>query len=150
MTLLAAPAGSGKTMLLTSWMSATSLPGPVAWLSLDADDNDPARFWTYVLAALCRSGAVPADSGLQTLQPQADDALLPARSARGPYTGWTIQGSAAERPRGEFDECEVAFFIGKNPRSATLLTKPLSSARLHAQAGRPRPATESVRNRRAR
>ena len=76
-TLLAAPAGSGKTMLLTSWMSAASLPGPVAWLSLDAGDNDPARFWTYVLAALCRSGAVPADSGLQTLQPQADDALLP-------------------------------------------------------------------------
>jgi LuxR family transcriptional regulator, maltose regulon positive regulatory protein len=75
-TLLAAPAGSGKTMLLTSWMSATSLPRPVAWLSLDPGDNDPARFWTYVLAALCRSGAVPADSGLRTLQPQAD-ALLP-------------------------------------------------------------------------
>ena len=76
-TLLAAPAGSGKTMLLTSWMSAAPLPGPVAWLSLDPGDNDPARFWTYVLAALCRSGAVPADSELQTLQPQADDALLP-------------------------------------------------------------------------
>src|SRR5215217_4782616 len=41
-TLLAAPAGSGKTMLLTSWMSATSLHGPVAWLSLDPGDNDPA------------------------------------------------------------------------------------------------------------
>ena len=76
-TLLAASAGSGKTMLLTSWMSATSLPGPVAWLSLDPGDNDPARFWTHVLAALCRSGAVPADNQLQTLQPQADEALLP-------------------------------------------------------------------------
>jgi LuxR family transcriptional regulator, maltose regulon positive regulatory protein len=76
-TLLAASAGSGKTMLLTSWMSATSLPGPVAWLTLDPGDNDPARFWTHVLAALCRSGAVPADNQLQTLQPQADEALLP-------------------------------------------------------------------------
>jgi LuxR family transcriptional regulator, maltose regulon positive regulatory protein len=76
-TLIAAPAGSGKTMLLTSWMSAAAPPGPVAWLSLDPGDNDPARFWTYVLAALCRSGAVPVDNGLQTLQPQADDVLLP-------------------------------------------------------------------------
>jgi LuxR family maltose regulon positive regulatory protein len=78
LTLVAAPAGSGKTMLLTSWMSAASVPGPVAWLSLDKGDNDPVRFWSYVLAALCRSGAVPADSGLQALRPspEGDDALL--------------------------------------------------------------------------
>jgi LuxR family transcriptional regulator, maltose regulon positive regulatory protein len=78
-TLVAAPAGSGKTMLLTSWMAAVSPPGPVAWLSLDPGDNEPVRFWTYVLAALCRSGAVPAERGLQTLtpSPQGDDALLP-------------------------------------------------------------------------
>jgi LuxR family transcriptional regulator, maltose regulon positive regulatory protein len=78
-TLVAAPAGSGKTMLLTSWMSAVSPPGPVAWLSLDHGDNEPVRFWTYMLAALCRSGALPADSGLQTLlpSPEGDDALLP-------------------------------------------------------------------------
>jgi LuxR family maltose regulon positive regulatory protein len=78
-TLVAAPAGSGKTMLLTSWMSAVSPPGPVAWLSLDHGDNDPVRFWSYVLAALCRSDAVPADSGLRTLLPpsQGDDELMP-------------------------------------------------------------------------
>jgi LuxR family maltose regulon positive regulatory protein len=75
-TLIAAPAGSGKTMLLTSWMSAAAPPGPIAWLSLDPGDNDPVQFWTYVLAALCQSGAVPADNGLQTLRPHADD-LLP-------------------------------------------------------------------------
>jgi LuxR family maltose regulon positive regulatory protein len=78
-TLLAAPAGSGKTMLLTSWMSTASLPGPVAWLSLDQGDNDPVRFWTYLLAALCRSGALPDGSGLPALvpSPQGDDTLLP-------------------------------------------------------------------------
>ena len=78
-TLVAAPAGSGKTMLLTSWMSAVSPPGPVAWLSLDQGDNDPVRFWAYLLAALCRSGALPADSALRTLVPsaQGDDALAP-------------------------------------------------------------------------
>jgi LuxR family transcriptional regulator, maltose regulon positive regulatory protein len=77
-TLVAAPAGWGKTMLLTSWMSAASLPGRVAWLSLDHGDKDPARFWTYVLAALCRSDAVPAESRLHALEPHrlADEALL--------------------------------------------------------------------------
>ena len=45
-TLVAAPAGSGKTLLLTSWMSAASPPGEVAWLSLDRGDNDPVRFWS--------------------------------------------------------------------------------------------------------
>jgi LuxR family transcriptional regulator, maltose regulon positive regulatory protein len=79
-TLVAAPAGSGKTLLLTSWMSAASPPGEVAWLSLDGGDNDPVRFWSYVLAALGRSGAVPADSGLLAVQPSPgeDDALLPS------------------------------------------------------------------------
>ena len=43
-TLVAAPAGSGKTMLPTSWMSATTPPGPVAWLSLDkATTTRPCR-----------------------------------------------------------------------------------------------------------
>ena len=78
-TLVAAPAGSGKTMLLASWISAGSPPWPVAWLSLDPGDNDPVRFWTYVLAALCWSGAVPPGNRLQTLlpSPEGDDALLP-------------------------------------------------------------------------
>jgi LuxR family transcriptional regulator, maltose regulon positive regulatory protein len=77
-TLVAAPAGSGKTLLLTSWMSAASPPGKVAWLSLDRGDNDPVRFWAYVLAALGRSGAVPADSGLLAVPPSPgdEDALL--------------------------------------------------------------------------
>jgi LuxR family maltose regulon positive regulatory protein len=60
LTLVCAPAGFGKTVLLRSWTSVARPPGPVAWLSLEADDNDPARFWAYVLAALERSGALPA------------------------------------------------------------------------------------------
>ena len=59
-TLLIGPAGSGKTALLSSWVTTTTaLPGPVAWLSLEADDNDPARFWSYLLAALRQSGPAP-------------------------------------------------------------------------------------------
>jgi LuxR family transcriptional regulator, maltose regulon positive regulatory protein len=79
LTLVSAPAGAGKTTLLAAWSSSGRPPGPVAWLSLDAGDNDPARFWAYVLVALCRSGAVPATSTLRSLapQPDSDEAFLP-------------------------------------------------------------------------
>jgi LuxR family maltose regulon positive regulatory protein len=55
LTLISAPAGFGKTTLLSLWCQ--SLPAStlrVAWVSLDEEDNDPRRFWTYVLTALDR------------------------------------------------------------------------------------------------
>src|ERR1700729_139545 len=48
--LVCAPAGSGKTALLADW--ARHGGRPVAWLSLDVGDNDPARFWRHTVAAL--------------------------------------------------------------------------------------------------
>ena len=51
--LAAAPAGYGKTVLLADW--ARRGGHPVAWLSLDAGDNDPARFWHHAVAALDRA-----------------------------------------------------------------------------------------------
>jgi LuxR family maltose regulon positive regulatory protein len=50
LSLIAAPAGSGKSTLLAEWIG--SLRRPAVWLSLDANDNDLARFLTYVVAAL--------------------------------------------------------------------------------------------------
>jgi LuxR family transcriptional regulator, maltose regulon positive regulatory protein len=53
LTLIAAPAGFGKTTLVSAWRA--SPPGstmPLAWVSLDAEDNDAPRFWSYVIAAL--------------------------------------------------------------------------------------------------
>ena len=50
LVLVCAPAGYGKTSLLASWARHSSKP--VAWLSLDASDNDPARFWRHAVAAL--------------------------------------------------------------------------------------------------
>ena len=50
LTLVCAPAGFGKTSVLAEW--ARGRPEPVAWLSLDHGDSDPARFWRYVAAAL--------------------------------------------------------------------------------------------------
>jgi LuxR family transcriptional regulator, maltose regulon positive regulatory protein len=50
LVLVCAPAGYGKTILLADWAQRVQLP--VAWLSLDAGDNDPARFWRHGVAAL--------------------------------------------------------------------------------------------------
>jgi LuxR family maltose regulon positive regulatory protein len=52
LTLVCAPAGLGKTSVLADW-SQQCAPG-VGWLSLDAGDNDPVRFWRYIVAALDR------------------------------------------------------------------------------------------------
>ncbi len=69
--LVSAPAGFGKTTLLTEWLAA----GPAApagerlaaWLSLDRSDNHPASFWAYVIAAL-RAAAGIGESALVLLQ----------------------------------------------------------------------------------
>jgi len=50
LTLVSAPAGFGKTTLLSEW--AAQCQRTVAWVSLDGSDNDPAHFWAYVVAAL--------------------------------------------------------------------------------------------------
>jgi len=53
LTLIVAPAGWGKTTLLNAWHADASRGAwPLAWVSLDAGDNAPIRFWTYVIAAL--------------------------------------------------------------------------------------------------
>src|SRR3954463_5332838 len=49
--LVDAPPGWGKTTLIAEWIGVPGAPS-AGWLSLDPDDNDPTRFWTYVVAAL--------------------------------------------------------------------------------------------------
>ena len=52
LTLVAAPPGYGKTVAARTWYESSS--GAVAWVTLDAGDNDPARFWTYAATAVDR------------------------------------------------------------------------------------------------
>ena len=79
LTLVSAPAGFGKTTLLAEWLATGERP--VAWLSLDQGDNDPASFWTHVVAAL---RSVAPDVGASTLAllqesqpPPIDQVLTP-------------------------------------------------------------------------
>ncbi|MBE2224928.1 MAG: AAA family ATPase, partial [Anaerolineae bacterium] len=50
LTLISAPAGFGKTTLITEWLSQRERP--VGWVSLDEDDSDPQQFFSYVAAAI--------------------------------------------------------------------------------------------------
>ena len=77
--LISAPAGFGKTTLISAWIKDSGIPA--AWISLDESDNDPARFLAYLVAAL---RTIKADIGkgalsaLQAPQPPASEAILTA------------------------------------------------------------------------
>ncbi|HLL98501.1 MAG TPA: LuxR C-terminal-related transcriptional regulator [Rubrobacteraceae bacterium] len=72
LTLVSAPAGFGKTTLLGTWASDFAGRGSVAWLSLDAADNDPARFWRYFVTAVDRLRPGSGEVALASLgSPQA-------------------------------------------------------------------------------
>jgi LuxR family transcriptional regulator, maltose regulon positive regulatory protein len=62
--LLDAPAGSGKTTLLAQWCLTDQASRRVAWVSLDENDDDPVRFWVYIIEAF------------RVLQPSFGDAPL--------------------------------------------------------------------------
>lgn len=57
LTLVSAPAGYGKTMLLSQWLRSRVADGVFAWVSLDEQDNDPVRMWRHITKAL--GGGVP-------------------------------------------------------------------------------------------
>src|SRR4051794_35848807 len=65
LTLVCAPPGYGKTLLLTDWVGRSDLP--YAWVSLDDEDDDPRRLWSSVLAALRSCPQVPESSALRSL-----------------------------------------------------------------------------------
>ena len=76
-TLISAPAGFGKTTLLSAWLQQHD--ATAAWLSLDAEDNDANRFWHYLIAAIQTqhpSLGEGVQASLHQSQPPPMDALL--------------------------------------------------------------------------
>src|SRR5437868_3313744 len=121
LVLVCAPAGYGKTSLLASW--ARHSQQPVAWLSLDAGDNDPARFWRHAVAALdrVRPGITPGEAAALLQQvaaapggarlgaplPESVAATLAART-EGWAAGLQLAGLSL-RGRGDVDGFVAAF-----------------------------------------
>jgi LuxR family maltose regulon positive regulatory protein len=65
LTVVTAPAGWGKTTLLSSW--AASVADALSWVSLDETDDEPVRFWSYVLTALAEAGGDVSRAALDEL-----------------------------------------------------------------------------------
>jgi LuxR family maltose regulon positive regulatory protein len=84
LTLISAPAGFGKTTLVSHWVEnlRDDQPIKVAWLSLDEDDNDSVRFLTYFISALNQIEGIEDDFGrgalsmLQASQPPSANTIL--------------------------------------------------------------------------
>jgi len=72
LTLLSAPAGWGKTTLLAQWVSGADDRRRRGWLSLDASDNDPARYWACAIAALGKASPGVAPRAFELIKMGAD------------------------------------------------------------------------------
>ena len=79
-TVIAAPAGYGKTTLLAQWLSHRD-QSSIAWVTLDGADNDPVRLWTHIAVALARAGCPISDDPAKFVAANAtrlEDTALPA------------------------------------------------------------------------
>jgi LuxR family maltose regulon positive regulatory protein len=77
LVLVNGPAGAGKTLLVARWAATATLPGPLAWLTAEREDNAPGVFWAYLLEALRRGGAeLPEDIGAPVRPDSVDHSLL--------------------------------------------------------------------------
>ncbi len=78
LTLVACPAGFGKTTLLAAWREAEAARKPVAWLTLDEGDDDPVVLWTHAIEALRRAGpAVARPAPARAVVAPVVDVVLP-------------------------------------------------------------------------
>ena len=143
LVLVCAPAGYGKTVLLAGWTQRAQ--SPAAWLSLDAADNDPARFWRHAVAALDRACPGIADRVGPLLGPPAPASFEPLVTA--------LINELADRPDGDqvllvLDDyhligaqavhASVDFLLEHRPETLQLIVAsrsdpPLALARLRAR-----------------
>lgn len=86
LTLVCAPAGYGKSTLLSEWFhSESAIPIPFGWFSLDEDDNDPVRFLIYLISAFSNASGLDAGEMLALLnspQPPPPKTILLAFISR--------------------------------------------------------------------
>jgi LuxR family transcriptional regulator, maltose regulon positive regulatory protein len=143
LVLVAAPAGSGKTIAVAQWVASAVEDRPFAWISLDRGDDDPARLWWHVVCALQR--ACPDFGGediLRALRAQLPDfsgKVLPGlvnelAALRGPVV-IVLDDYHVIRDEGCNDQ--VAYLLSRLPAAVQLVLvtradPPLPLARLRA------------------
>jgi LuxR family maltose regulon positive regulatory protein len=76
LTLVSAPAGSGKTVLASSWATAQAGSARLAWVSLDEEDGQPGSLWSYVIAGLAGTGVPVAGVGVPDQTGTVERSLL--------------------------------------------------------------------------
>jgi LuxR family maltose regulon positive regulatory protein len=141
LTLISAAAGFGKTTLLSAWAAGCGMP--VAWLSLDEGDGDPARFLAYLVAALQSAapaigrGAAAALDSPQPPPPEAIVAALVNEIAAGPDKILLVLDDYHALEAGPVDQL-LAFLLDHLPAQLHLVVvtredPPLPLARLRAR-----------------
>ena len=104
LTLVSAPAGYGKTTLLSEWVYQGNGGGtptlPVAWLSLDEADNDPVRFLSYLVGAA------------QTIVPEVGQDLLSALQSPQPPPAETVLVSLINQLTSVTHDCSRCCLLG--------------------------------------
>ena len=98
LTLVSAPPGAGKTVMVAAWVADGAAPGPVAWASLDPGDADRHRFWRLVAAALGLDVAVPRRGDLSATLDGLCHALSSARSPWSSCSTTSTRSTAARCP----------------------------------------------------
>src|SRR5215470_1744126 len=78
-SVVSAPAGGGKTVLLRSWISGAGVAGSAAWVPAGRGERDPQRFWLSVLAALRQTAAGSALVRELTAAPELDGWVITER-----------------------------------------------------------------------
>jgi LuxR family maltose regulon positive regulatory protein len=142
LTLVCAPAGWGKSLLLGEWHASEAERRSFAWVSLDPSDDDPVRFWSYVIG------------GVRTVEPDFGNAALATLPTAGPALLEAVlptlinELAGLRRPlvlvlddyhvlHDELIHASVAFLLRHLPRTvhvaiASRADPPLSLARLRA------------------
>jgi LuxR family maltose regulon positive regulatory protein len=144
LTLVVAPAGWGKSTAVADWLVRDGVTA--GWVSLDGGDNDPMRFWRYLLLAADQAGSAAGASALRRLDAAGSDVLrdvLPAfvnelASASAPLVlvldDYHLVTSAPVHT-------SVATLLDRSPAAA----QPPAGARGHGRAAGRRPAVQQQR-----
>ena len=143
LSLVAGPAGFGKTTLLAAWHEVEAARKPVAWLTVDEGDNDPVVLWSYVIEALrrvCPDAGQPVSAELAGAQPIVEVVLPRLVNELADQGEVTLILDDFHRLSGGAASDSVAWFVDHLPPTFQLVLStrrepalPLAALRAHGE-----------------